>query len=466
MTRSSIRSEFLNAVLRIQCKTAENPRWTGTGYLVENTRGYLVTAAHVVSPCVGPITVFSGDQPSRSFLVDRVIPDSAADIAILKLKPEGAVANIRPLDVSARFLQDDKHYTAGFPVEGGQPALTVEYQEVQVKRVVHKQELAAGTKCEPCILVGGDVFRGDSGSPLISPRGFAVGIGLDLQVQTGIFTPTRNATGLLSGLPETRRLADLQKRMRDGTIDEYLLFDALRPSSWGLTNVELLIWVTDILAHPDSYSGVKKYLNCPLAVALRDRGLAEAAVRLAPLLSSSVRGSTLLIAGEDLIALGDLKGARVRLEAANSELQSAYLQAESTGLRGQEKLYVLMDRARALIKLFDVGGAYRDRMLDAMAMSGQAALGLEAERAKAVAISLLGDAALRAERPVISAKAFATSKAQGLEASWVTVNWEVATRKAVRRGGLPAATLRRGITQAPTLSEQAIRFIAQVSWQQ
>lgn len=462
MTKSLIRREFGRAVARIQCPIpgALQSTSSGTAYLIENTQGYLLTADHVISRCSGAISARTSDRPNRELLVEVVKRAPAEDLALIRLVSRAALQGVRPLDISERFRLDDKFYSAGFPAEQGSQAATVSFHEVQVKGMATRQELGGDVGCKQCILVEGDIFGGDSGSPLINQHGLVVATGLKRMTRTGVFTPMLNAADLLSAVELTSRVGIMDGDLRKGVLDEAMLIEMLIPSSRGCTNVELYSWVCKIALAPANYEKGKGYFNCPLVVALRDRELAETASRLGSIAPATVRGSTLLSASESLLALGDQSAAVEKLNQARAILVDAASQAALENPKSEELPYILMDLAKVMIKLFDAGEGSKVQLATAISASSEAAVELKDPKPKAVALSLLGDAALRAKKHATSAAAFATAREQGLEQSWVEENWQYAARKAVREGNLPKSALARGIDAAPTLSETQLERLA------
>lgn len=96
-----------------QAQTIEAiPNHSGTGFLVSHD-GYVLTANHVVSSCIGPISVHSDTLAIKTRLVAA---DTSLDIALLKIVPPLTMSHIMYFRPLAQALAiGDSVVVAGFP---------------------------------------------------------------------------------------------------------------------------------------------------------------------------------------------------------------------------------------------------------------------------------------------------------------------------------------------------------------
>ena len=169
MNLSQLQSEFEGAILRLQTEGSSS---SGTGYLIDSARGYILTALHVVSsgtPTVGlVVNVASHALPGQKLKAVVVDFDPAPnDLALLKLTSPALAAQIRPVDIALRIpAPDDSLFSMGYAQIGDEPNDQPRDQAVSLMAtgqsgyIEVKQTLAVG---------------GASGGPLLNGWGGAVG---------------------------------------------------------------------------------------------------------------------------------------------------------------------------------------------------------------------------------------------------------------------------------------------------
>ncbi len=212
---------YASAVLRIQSGDE-----SGTGYLIDSTRGYVITAAHVIKASLDdPTVAILGTNPENStnpYHLKHVRnlqshdPSQNIDIALLRLVPRGAMADVIPLDITLRSPRPSRPaYVFGYP--RGDSSLSQQ-------PVDYVQGNDNGT-----MTVKQAAFAGDSGSPLIDDTGKVLGtcirrvVTQEVNVSNeAIYIPMTSIQEIFKKLSisERVRLLDNKVRTQDTTRNE------------------------------------------------------------------------------------------------------------------------------------------------------------------------------------------------------------------------------------------------------
>jgi len=281
-----IYGEFKNAVVRLQVQGGTD---SGTGYLIDASRGYIVTAFHVVKAAQPdtPIEVripksLYGNQTFIANLVKslgRIQPDSSVgppDIALLKLQNPSALSGVRPVDISLSYPgRNTPLYSLGFPLLD--PNLGNDDLSTQVAQLMM-------TPNDRGIEVSQPTFGGNSGGPLVDGRGNSVGTCRNVIGTTkivGEYASTADGEALLDLIPMSDRVIAIDEHLRSGTITEDALSDILTKSSSTPTNMELYAWGRHIKNNVDQYTSPAPRALIPcLMKAFSERELDELATSL------------------------------------------------------------------------------------------------------------------------------------------------------------------------------------------
>jgi len=278
MSLSQLQSEFEGAILRLQVAGTTS---SGTGYLIDNTQGYILTALHVVNPngrnSKTIVDVTSPNLPGQKLQATVVDSEAApTDLALLKLASPGLIATIRPIDVALRTPgPDDILFSMGYPKIGDEPNLQPKDQPVSVLAMLPNGYIEVKQT---------EALGGASGGPLLNGWGSAIGT-CGEQVGVGGFAaryvPMASAQRLLDEIPMSAVIQRLDAKMRAGSIDQTSLQLLLKMNSKNPTNLELYTWVRHIIANAGAYSHAGTLIKCPIIPALIHRKLDDLVVALA-----------------------------------------------------------------------------------------------------------------------------------------------------------------------------------------
>ena len=249
----------------------------GTGFLIDNEYGYVVTARHVVLPAIGnnliPINGSSSGQ-SKKLLLTVLHEDSDSDIAVLQLSPHKALKSIVPLEIAVNNIDVFREYAfAGFPLEKDIPT-TMKGKLTSSQRA--GERLSGGRAGKTHFQMRVNVFGGDSGAPVVDRHGLVVGIvfqnaGTDL----ALIRPTVYLAELLRKLPPMEVSEDLYRQLDSGPADDF--FD--RFLTVGITadirisNLHFISFLMKLAGQKQITSAAERYISCPVLTAAYDRGL-------------------------------------------------------------------------------------------------------------------------------------------------------------------------------------------------
>jgi len=156
---------------------------SGSGFLIakKGSVGHVVTNAHVVAPNGKQpkhiVLVFnSGTDDEKAVLSELVGQDDERDLAVLKVKMNGLP---RPVSLTSNVVLRETLtvYIIGFPfgaalsVDKGAPAVTIGKGTISSIRKSRSGELVS-------IQIDGDLNPGNSGGPIVDPKGALIGVAL------------------------------------------------------------------------------------------------------------------------------------------------------------------------------------------------------------------------------------------------------------------------------------------------
>lgn len=256
----------------------------GTGFLIDNEYGYVVTARHVVSPAIGnnliPIKGSSLGQ-SKKLLLTVLHEDSDSDIAVLQLSPHKALKSIVPLEIAVNDIDVFGEYAfAGFPLEKDIPT-TMKGKLTSSRRAVERLSGERAGKTHFQMRV--NVFGGDSGAPVVDRYGLVVGIvfqnaGTDL----ALIRPTLYLFELLRKLPPMEVSEDLYRQLDSGPADEF--FNRFLPvgTTSRISNLHFISFLMKLAGQKQIISAAQRYISCPVLTAANHRGLGIPADQFGP----------------------------------------------------------------------------------------------------------------------------------------------------------------------------------------
>jgi S1-C subfamily serine protease len=148
---------------------------TGSGFVVDQD-GTIITNAHVVDGA-SKVTV-SFEEGGEAIDADVKGVDNDADIAVLKINPEGRDLTVLPLGDSSKAQVGDPVVAIGNPF-GLQRTVTTGIVSALQRQV----DAPSGFPISGVIQTDASINPGNSGGPLLNARGEVIGI--NSQIQTG-----------------------------------------------------------------------------------------------------------------------------------------------------------------------------------------------------------------------------------------------------------------------------------------
>jgi len=252
---NAIRAQYEASLVRISCKTKR-----GTGFLIENSAGYIMTAHHVVADCIDngnePATgVFSTfNLEGEPFGLAYVTGDKDADLAVLRTTGNKPIASAReyPITVHAPF-SGGKAIAFGYPVGKQSPFPSTGLLTNEGDGKYSWQETT---------------LRGDSGGPVFNDSGRVIAVMTDnfYEDQFG----EAHSISLISDklmdkkiIASTLEVTDLVQKVRAGQIKASSLIAKLKaddPAS--ISNFELMMLVRDLAGETNVSSESHQPLWC------------------------------------------------------------------------------------------------------------------------------------------------------------------------------------------------------------
>ena len=329
MDETALRDEFKPSVLRIQVQGQDD---SGTGYLIDNVHGYVITAFHVVKSWQ-PGMLIDVSSPAQELAATKItakpvkslgslLPDGSVqgvDLAILQLDVPSQAKSLRPVDISLRYPSPTQlMYAMGYPQPNSNEPNTTFYEHL------------ARWDADPpdgSIQVAQETFSGNSGGPLMNSTGSAIGTCRETFGTghiLGRYTPMSDGKDLLDLIPITDRMASIDERIRNSSIKQAEFRDLLVKNSRNPTNLELYAWGRFVLAHPDQYpkSSTRILLSCALR-AFMQRGLEDLVIDMSNFANGGIRGDAKLALAQREFERHHLDSARIYLGAAENEYGAA-----------------------------------------------------------------------------------------------------------------------------------------------
>lgn len=275
--RQQLNAEFQGAVLLLQSAKGTP---LGTGFLINQQSGYILTATHVVEAAQKlPDGELFAVSPGNESLVLKTkvvaqLPSASADVALLQLVIPDALKAIRPLDIVLKTpSQSMAIYAMGYPVID--PNLRPTYQD----QVADRMSLRA----DGSIQVNQASFEGNSGGPLVDATGSAfavcrdkIGTGSTVAVYTSLYTVYQ----LLLNMPLTERMKEIDARVQARSITPDDLARLMIKSAQNPTNVELFAWGMLVARDKTKYQHVFDLFEYPVLPAFMHRGLDKVVVAM------------------------------------------------------------------------------------------------------------------------------------------------------------------------------------------
>lgn len=360
MTEAQVSSEFTGAIIDL-CPNQQGTRSVGTGYLIDQARGYVITAAHVLRAqgcgggCQKPVIGTSPALPGQRLHFKPVLCLDAADMALLEATPQDALRSVRPLDISLTPASSGlTFYTAGYPLG---------FTQVQIQKADPTGDYGHELSLDGRIVNSGlkqlkaSSYAGDSGSPVIDNTGAVVGTGLEtIENNILLYRPLSQATRLLDRIPPDSRVLQLDKLVRETknpALVRRQLTEEMIPNSYNPSNLELYEWEELFSRSPKLYQTSATYFLDPILNAYIDRGLndprtLELMVKLSSKASSVA--SALVDFAKQKMSAGDAAA------ASFASLQAFRLYGESHSSLGQ--VQALLVTVKAVAQQDNFSGAW------------------------------------------------------------------------------------------------------------
>jgi hypothetical protein len=318
----------------------------GTAFLVDATKGYLLTAKHVVKKTLAnssiPIIASSPALPGvkLDLLIVAPPPDyEDVDLALLQLKDPSKGSNITPLDISLRPPVKRARLTAmGYPTTYG--------DEININLRTPPADVISEPSEDGLIETSQVAIGGFSGGPLVDSTGLVVGI-CQKEVGTGNaiarYAPMSDAEPLLNQLPRHTIVDTLNSQVIKRSIHFPDLIVALRRGPGHASNLELYTWARYVLQNRSDYKGSTDYFSCPIIKAMMHRRLDDPVVWLSPFASKDDLARASLTVAERELALGHEEEAFNIISPVAGEL------AKSSDISLQTRALFVQTRAMANI---------------------------------------------------------------------------------------------------------------------
>jgi len=297
-----ISGRYTNLIFRIFANTDQG-RSQGTAFAIDPASGYFLTAQHVVIGATNDEVVGDLDsQPEPKFKFKVVMklckvplsnnqcmnsdgsydPDPGVDIALLKMYSDDLKVYLEKLgpyqagfDLLLSSQVPDDAYKAGFPKQDN-PTLGARLEPSDKMTVVRDFGLADRPLRHGQWKLSRSVAKGESGSPVMDGGGNIVGVLLqddspepDKAIAINVLEAMEALKGVFKEMPRTqvgRKLSvGIAKNQYKSEAD---IAGDLAPIA--ITNKELAAVILDVT---EKDSPRFRYDDCPVTVALNDRGL-------------------------------------------------------------------------------------------------------------------------------------------------------------------------------------------------
>lgn len=279
---------FLLAVTADQCDYQEllrglrsdNPPKSGTGFLIDQERGYVLTAAHVIGQLRKNERICAIIwQKDTALELKPELPEDR-QLMLLRLLNPARLPSIRAVDISLLWPSDRSFVAIGYPQVGEEPT-----------RIAQPANL--GGEKNDRIVVKQYAGGGNSGGPLFDSARLAVGI---MEVKEGAqagsgagqpfagYIPMSRASDLLSKIYPSDKILLIDASLRLNRLNRRTLASDLKPNSINPTNIDLYSWAKYIEADINTYRSLpartRDLFSCPIVPAFRGRRLPDAVLSL------------------------------------------------------------------------------------------------------------------------------------------------------------------------------------------
>ena len=252
----------------------------GTGYLIDSSRGYVLTAAHVVAAKIrnpgvsltGASVAVAGPPVPMTIRRHLLAERPPVDLALLQATTPDAFGGLKPVGVAFRApVEAESLASLGYPI--------ATHHGLRTEPVAY-----SGTD-RGHLVVTRTVDEGDSGGPLLDATGSVLGTCVqEVNGTTAYYLPTRQAIPLVLTIPPSPDLCEADEGIRSGqwTTDDVC--------SWLLTkasNLDLLLWAWHVKNAREAYAGTSIETWEVLGQAMSERSLWFASRFLDGLISSA-----------------------------------------------------------------------------------------------------------------------------------------------------------------------------------
>ena len=275
---------------------------SGTGFLIDVTRGYVLTAGHVITNAKPNAN--GGQSPSEiigafSFAQQKklkltyVDDDTGNDVAIIKLESPAAAKGLSPFELTVNSPPEDTRVAlGGFQIGDNFVVLTSGETSITDVKARNFQ-------------VRTNTFGGDSGSPVVDQRGLVVGIVTNKREggMLAVASPTLAFWKMLLKLPPSTLSTDLARKILEGNISEDFVDQFRARTPIHITNLNILELMKALkdTGQSNLNASARNLIACPVHIAATQRELTFPATelinRMLPQWASVLAGRAFIVSG-------------------------------------------------------------------------------------------------------------------------------------------------------------------------
>ncbi len=479
----------------------------GTGFLVDQRRGYVMTAYHLIKPTIMNKTLKivgqSSRYPGRTLKLEVLDKDLAADTALLQLIPESALSDTRPFEL-------------GLDVPPANSVATLYGYQLGDDEPLSEQGRISGI-VDGKLHMRVNTFPGDSGSPIFNDRGIVIGVVTDKKFSgISVIASTIGFDGLISKNSRSAISESIYNNLMNDTVpaDFHMQLDPKSPPNT-ISNLDLIGLMRQLNKHKSLSKKKAVIVHCPIYFAALHRELSYGARWITHLLSlvsisDAARlefkiGSVLDVFGRSVeaqatftkavgkfqIAIGDRIS---KHPALATQILCDFTSMRSDAIRAHEKITeifasigvkdvripkklgkekcgwfpydkvlaaLVRDMTLARLRLIDLSTGGADPSMVAFARRGAAFASLVSETKTAFGanLALLGDASMRSRDFWTALLAYAGAWQIGSEVQWVKTNFKTAGRDIRIQSGIEDIMLAEDISSATTVTIRDLKDI-------
>lgn len=445
-TPRSYASKYERGVFQIQCNSEY-----GTAFIIDKSMGFVITAKHCIKSRLSnpnDLIIGSSEYFSGTITLDIHSVSKNSDLAILKPADDQSLAKLQSsasvLDISFDAMsQGADGLVMGF--RKGETKADID--DVKYNKIINNRYELIGM-----------VYGGTSGGPLINSQGNVIGV-CKATRDPGIsatFIKMEELADLLSDLPLSERMTNLDRQFMDGSLDAEDIASIFRPSgdvNFHIYNLELFCWTMQILKRGRVPKKSRDVVHCLLKANIDRR------IFIVPMSD----GTANLNYGD--FGRGILKDAITFKDAGQLDLAREYLQISKSFINRGINDYIRNESAEhiqgvnqinAIESYIDAATPESDYLAGlvlarATAEFHHAKLSTESERnsafsdaaiysllsielaetnsKEAQSYALLGGALNNLGEFTFAATAYSTSYQKGLQTDWVEGNFQAALSK-------------------------------------